>query len=141
MLTGHRATTQWQDIADLSERFPAIQAVPGRFVIDCGRVTSGGTLPALGLTLELPRHGPSLALAVASAFIYGRAHRGTEPQPMRAAGRLARQDPKLTRVIRLPERHLEAKLSVAALAERASAHQPTPQHHTSDAKGPSRHNA
>ncbi len=121
VLDGYRATTHWEDIADLSERFPAITVVPDRFVIDRERVTSGGALPALDLMLELLRrdHGPSVALAVASAFIYDRAHRGTEPQPMRAVGRLAWQDPKLTRVIRLMERHIETPLSVAELAEAA----------------------
>lgn len=118
VLNGHRATTHWEDIADLAERFPAIDVVQDRFVIDRDRITSGGALPTLDLMLELLRreHGPSLALSVASAFIYDRDHRGADPQPMRAVGRLAWQDPKLTRVIRLMERNIETPLSVAALA-------------------------
>jgi AraC family transcriptional regulator, glycine betaine-responsive activator len=121
VLDRHRATTHWEDLADLAERFPAIDVVPDRFVIDRDRLTSGGALPTLDLMLELLQrdHGPSLALAVASAFIYDREHRGADPQPMRAVGRLAWQDPKLTRVIRLMERHIESPLPVADLAAAA----------------------
>jgi AraC family transcriptional regulator, glycine betaine-responsive activator len=118
VLDGHRATTHWEDLTDLAERFPAITVVPDRFVIDRERLTSGGALPTLDLMLDLLQrdHGPSLALDVASAFIYDSEHCGADPQPMRAVGRLAWRDPKLTRVIRLMERNIETPLSVAELA-------------------------
>lgn len=122
VLDGHRATTHWEDVSDLAERYPAVTVVPDRFVIDRERLTSGGALPTLDLMLDLLQrdHGPSLALGVASAFIYEREHRGADPQPMRALGRLAYQDPKLAHAIRLMERNIETPLSIAALADAAS---------------------
>jgi transcriptional regulator GlxA family with amidase domain len=121
VLDGHRATTHWEDLEDLRERFPAVTVVPDRFVIDRDRLTSGGAVPTLDLMLELLQreHGPALALAAASAFIYDPAHSGDDPQPMRALGRLAWRDPKLTRVIRLMEHHIEQPLSIAELAREA----------------------
>jgi len=121
VLDGHRATTHWEDLSDLAERYPAIEVVPDRFVIDRDRVTAGGAVPTLDLMLELLQraHGPSIALAAAAAFIYDREHAGHEAQPMRAVGRLAWQDPALVQVIRLMERNIETPLPVADLARAA----------------------
>ena len=121
VLDGHRATTHWEDLSDLAERYPAIEVVPDRFVIDRDRMTSGGAIPTLDLMLELLRgaHGASIALAAAAAFIYDREHAGHEAQPMRAVGRLAWQDPALVRAIRLMERNIETPLPVAELARAA----------------------
>jgi transcriptional regulator GlxA family with amidase domain len=121
VLDGHRATTHWEDLSDLAERYPAITVVPDRFVIDRERLTSGGAVPTLDLVLELVQraHGPSVALAASAAFIYDREHRGHEAQPMRAVGQLAWRDPALVRAIRLMERNIETPVPVAALAREA----------------------
>ena len=94
VLDGHRATTHWEDLQDFTERFPAIEVVPNRFVIDRRRVTSGGYLPSLDLMLEMLRRefGLGLSLAVSSAFIYRARDTGDEPQPMVATGRLGALD-------------------------------------------------
>lgn len=121
VLDGHRATTHWEDLRDLAERFPAVAVVPDRFVIDRERLTTGGAMPTLDLMLRLLHRaeGPTLAMSVASAFIYDGGQAGTDPQPMQALGRLAWRDPKLAAVIRLMEGHIEAPLTVAALARAA----------------------
>ncbi|MGO4126322.1 GlxA family transcriptional regulator, partial [Inquilinus sp. YAF38] len=118
VLDGHRATTHWEDLRDFAERFPAVTAVPDRFVIDRRRITAGGALPTLDLMLDLLRrdHGLSLALAVSSTFLYEGTHPGHDPQHMVAAGRLAWQDPLLVRAIRLMEANIEAPLPVEAIA-------------------------
>jgi AraC family transcriptional regulator, glycine betaine-responsive activator len=121
VLDRHRATTHWEDIDDMAERFPAVTVVRDRFVVDRDRVTSGGAIPTLDLMLALLQreHGAALAFAVAGAFIYDAAHAGGEPQPMRAVGGLATRDPKLVQAIRLMEQHIEVPLPVAALARAA----------------------
>lgn len=118
VLDGYRATTHWEDLGDFAERFPAIDVVPDRFVLDRRRVTSGGALPTLDLMLDLLRrdHGLSLALAVSSTFIYEQEHAGHDPQHMVAAGRLDWQDPVLVRAIRAMEAHVEAPLPIARVA-------------------------
>ena len=121
LLDGHRATTHWQDLSAFAERFPKLEVVPDRFVIDRGRMTSGGALPTLDLVLELLRrdHGLGLAIAVSSMFIYEQEHAGREPQHMVSAGRLAWQDPVLLRAIRAMEEHIEEPLAIEAVAARA----------------------
>jgi transcriptional regulator GlxA family with amidase domain len=114
VLDGYRATTHWEDLADLGERYPAIEAVPNRFVIDRLRVTSGGALPTLDLIRR--EHGVALALSVSSSFIYDGDHTGREPQHMVSAGRLAWQDPMLIRAIRLMEANIETPVSIEAIA-------------------------
>lgn len=118
VLDGYRATTHWEDLGDFAERFPAVDVVPDRFVIDRRRVTSGGALPTLDLMLDLLRrdHGLSLALAVSSTFIYEQVHAGHDPQHMVAAGRLDWQDAVLVRAIRAMEANVETPLPIARIA-------------------------
>jgi AraC family transcriptional regulator, glycine betaine-responsive activator len=118
VLDGYRATTHWEDLGDLGERYPTIKTVPDRFVIDRRRVTSGGALPTLDLMLDLIRreHGVALALSVSSSFIYDGDRTGREPQHMVSAGRLAWQDPVLIGTIRLMEANIETPISIEAIA-------------------------
>jgi len=119
VLDGYEATTHWEDLLDFTERYPSVTVVPNRFVIDRGRVTSGGALPTFDLMLELLRrdHGLSLALGVSSTFIYEQEHGGQDPQQMVAAGRLRWQDPALVGAIRLMEENIENPMSINAIAE------------------------
>ena len=121
LLDGYKATTHWQDLSAFAERFPKIEVVPDRFVIDRARMTSGGALPTLDLALELLRrdHGLGLAIAVSSMFIYEQEYAGREPQHMVSAGRLAWQDPVLLRAIRAMEEHIEEPLPIETVAARA----------------------
>lgn len=120
VLDNHRATTHWEDLQDFTERFPAIDVVPDRFVLDRRRLTSGGYLPSLDLMLEMLRRefGLSLALAVSSAFIYRTRDAGDEPQPMVSIGRLGALDTALQSAIGLMETHIEKPLAIATIAAR-----------------------
>ncbi len=121
VLDGFKATTHWQDLAAFAESFPKIDVVPDRFAIDRGRITAGGALPSLDLTLELlrRRHGLGLAMSVSSMFIYEQEHAGRDPQHMVSAGRLSWQDPVLLRAIRAMEEHIEEPIAIRGVAARA----------------------
>lgn len=73
LLDGRRATIHWDEITALAERFPAVEVLPERFVIDADRLTCGGASTSFDLALHLIReaHGPMLALDVAALFMPG----------------------------------------------------------------------
>lgn len=118
LLDGHRATTHWEDLTAFAEAFPAVDVVPDRFVIDGGRFTTGGATPALDMTLELIRaqHGMSLALDVASVFIYDAPHAAADPQRIVSPGRLPLEDPRVAAAIRLMEERLAEPIAMAEVA-------------------------
>jgi transcriptional regulator GlxA family with amidase domain len=54
MLDGRRATTHWEDIADLRRMFPGVGVLEGRQWVDEGRiVTSAGIAAGIGMSLHL----------------------------------------------------------------------------------------
>lgn len=120
LLDGHMATTHWEDLEDFAARFPEVNLLPDRFVID-GRVfTAGGASPSFDLMLHLIRRrfGYPLALEVASVFIYDEAHAATDAQPLISLGRLAGHEPRVAAAIRLMEQRLDSPLTTAAIAKR-----------------------
>lgn len=121
LLDGHRATTHWEDLEDFAQKFPRVETVPDRFVIDRGRFTTGGATPALDFALELIRvqHGLGIALDVGSTFIYDQERLSSDPQQIVSLGRLAWREPKLASAIQLMEQHIEAPLPVEVIARRA----------------------
>jgi len=72
LLDGRAATIHWEDLEDFAGRFPEVNVLPDRFVIDGRCFTSGGASPTFDLMLHLirSRFGYPLALEVASVFIY-----------------------------------------------------------------------
>lgn len=121
LLDGRKATTHWEDLEEFAGRFPAIEVVPDRYVMEGGRWTTGGATPALDMMIELMRrrHGMGLALDVASLFIYDQRHSPTDPQPVISVGQLASADPVLVRAIRIMEEHLENPVPISFIAKRA----------------------
>ncbi|MEX0922500.1 MAG: GlxA family transcriptional regulator [Rhodovibrionaceae bacterium] len=121
LLDGYRATTHWEDLEDFAQKFPRVETVPDRFVIDRGRFTTGGATPALDFALELIRaqHGLGIALDVGSTFIYDQERLSSDPQQIVSLGRLAWREPKLAEAIQLMEQHIEAPLPVEVIARRA----------------------
>lgn len=120
LLDGHAATTHWEDLEDFAGRFPEVNLLPDRFVVD-GRVfTAGGASPSFDLMLHLirQRFGYPLALEVASVFIYDEAHAATDAQPLVSLGRLAGHEPRVAAAIRLMEQRLDSPLTTAAIAKR-----------------------
>ena len=120
LLRDHAVTTHWEDAEHLAAAHPALDVRRDRYVID-GRVwTSGGASPSLDMMLHYLRvhHSASLALDVASVFIYDESHAATDSQNAVSLGRIARIEPRVTAAIRLMERHLEEPLTIARIAQR-----------------------
>jgi transcriptional regulator GlxA family with amidase domain len=120
LLDGRAATTHWEDHEDFGARFPEVNLLPDRFVIDGRTFTSGGASPTFDLMLHLirSRFGHPLALEVASVFIYDEAHTPNDAQPLVSLGRLAGYEPRVAAAIRLMEAHLDSPLTTAAVARR-----------------------
>ncbi|MGN6536074.1 MAG: GlxA family transcriptional regulator [Mesorhizobium sp.] len=121
LLDGRAATTHWEDMEDFAAAFPDADVRPDRYVIDGPAFTSGGAAPTFDLMLHLIRSrlGMAVALDVASVFIYDQARAATDAQPLVSLGRLDGYDPRLAQAIRLMEAHVEAPVTVEAIARRA----------------------
>lgn len=68
LLDGRQATTHWEDLADLRQRFPSVQVVDGPRWVDLGGiVTSAGIAAGIDMSLHLVARlaGRDLALATA----------------------------------------------------------------------------
>lgn len=118
LLDGYRATAHWEEVDEFAAAFPAVDAVADRFVIDRERFTAGGATPALDMMLHLIRvqHGMTIALNVASIFIYDQEHLPADRQPTIQVGRLGFVEPRLTAAIRLMEGSIEEPLKVGRIA-------------------------
>ena len=118
LLDGYRATAHWEEVDEFATAFPAVDVVADRFVIDRGRFTAGGATPALDMMLHLIRiqHGMTIALNVASIFIYDQEHLPADRQPIVQVGRLGFVEPRLAAAIRLMEASIEEPLTVARIA-------------------------
>jgi len=118
LLDGYRATAHWEEVDEFGTAFPAVDVVADRFVIDRDRFTAGGATPALDMMLHLIRvqHGMTIALNVASVFIYDQEHLPADRQPIVQVGRLGFVEPRLTAAIRLMEGSIEEPRTVAGIA-------------------------
>lgn len=116
LLNGRRATTHWEDLEDFAARHPDIDVRPDR-----NRFTTGGASPALDMMLHLvrARHGYSLALEVASIFIYEEVRTAGDPQPVVSLGRLDWSEPRVSAAIKTMEKHIERPISIVSIARAA----------------------
>jgi transcriptional regulator GlxA family with amidase domain len=73
LLEGRRATIHWDELIRFAERFPDVDVVEDRFVLDENICTCGGASTTFELALELIKrhHSPMFALEVAAMFMYG----------------------------------------------------------------------
>jgi transcriptional regulator GlxA family with amidase domain len=119
LLDGCAATTHWEDLEDFATRFPRVNVKADRWVIDGRYFTTGGAAPALDFLLSLirARQGHTLSLDVASLYIYDSLAGGWETQPTVSLGRIASQEPRLAKAIRIMETHIDAPLSIADIAQ------------------------
>ncbi len=119
LLDGYRATTHWDDLEELRDRYPRIDVVPERYVIDRKRITTSGSLPSFDLVLEFirQRNGLMLAMNVSGNFLYDQARPGSESQYMIAASLINARHPMITRVVRLMEQNLRTPLDIPRLAD------------------------
>ncbi len=120
LLDGYRATIHREELAVFAERFPGVEVVEDRYVIDRDRVTAGGATAALDLVLaEIRRvHGRALASEVAALFLYAAELPADQPQAAMPEHLLGRRDPRLARAVALMQRQMEPPLSIAGLAAR-----------------------
>lgn len=120
LLDNHKVTVHWEDLEDFSARYPQIDVVKERFVIDRRRMTSGGALPTLDMMLEIirRRQGYSMALEVSRAFLYERGGGGGDLGPVPSSVGIL--DKRLFQALRLMEETVDQPLSMEQLAARAS---------------------
>lgn len=118
LLNGYRATTHWDDLEDFRDRYPRVNVVSERYVIDRRRITTSGSLPSFDLVLDFirRRNGLMLAMNVSGNFLYDQARPGSESQYMIAASLTNARHPKISKVIKLMEQTLRTPLSVEQLA-------------------------
>ncbi|MCB1447904.1 MAG: GlxA family transcriptional regulator [Rhizobiaceae bacterium] len=118
LLDGHRVTLHWEDQEDFSVRYPQIDVVKERFVIDRRRMTSGGALPTLDMMLEIirRRQGYSMALEVSRSFLYERGGGMDEVPP--APSSVGVLDKRLYQAVRLMEETVEQPLALEQVAAR-----------------------
>jgi transcriptional regulator GlxA family with amidase domain len=122
LLDGRRATTHWNWCDSLARRYPAVRVEPDPvFVRDGDFWTSAGVTAGMDLALALVEEdlGPAVALAVARDLVVFLKRPGGQSQ---FSGALASQQavrPALRDLQGWVVDHLDADLSVAALAARA----------------------
>jgi transcriptional regulator GlxA family with amidase domain len=120
LLDNHRVTVHWEDAEEFSGRYPEIEIVKDRYVIDRKRMTTGGALPTLDMMLEIirRRQGYSMALEVSRAFLYERDGGGRDLMPARG-GDVGLSDARLSAPLRLMEETVDQPLALEKLARRA----------------------
>lgn len=118
LLDGYSATTHWEDLEDFATRFPNVDTRRDRFVIDPPFATSGGAAPGIDMMLHLieSRFGASLAMRVASAFVYDPVPVGAQGTGPGTAPRPIRRNPQIARALDLMETHIDDALTIPQIA-------------------------
>ncbi len=120
LLNGRKATTHWEDLEAFSQRFPEVEMQSDRWVRDGALLTTGGAAPALDMMLALirARHGYSIALDVASLYVYDEVKQASDAQPLVSLGRLLNREPRLADAIKIMETHIDRPIPVSSVARR-----------------------
>ncbi|AKI01649.1 transcriptional regulator containing an amidase domain and an AraC-type DNA-binding HTH domain [Hoeflea sp. IMCC20628] len=121
LLDEHRAATHWEDFEEFAAAFPNVDLRPDRYVIDRRFVTTSGASPTLDMMVDLVGRelGHPAALEVATSFVHDYLRAAGDAQVNATLGD-ARHDPRLVRSIRIMETHVDAPVSIAAIAKRVS---------------------
>jgi transcriptional regulator GlxA family with amidase domain len=119
LLDNHKVTVHWEDQEEFSTRYPQIDVVKERFVIDRRRMTSGGTLPTLDMMLEIIRcrQGYYMALEVSRSFLYERGGGGSDLRPS-APSSVGVLDKRLFHAVKMMEETVDQPLVLESLAAR-----------------------
>lgn len=119
LLDEHRATTHWEVMSSVMDRFPNIEICDDIYVIDRKRLTCGGHMTCNDLFLAVVErdHGARMARLVAADIIFG----ATRPANTRQSNPLS-SDPMvrnhhLRQAIDLMEENIEVPLSVPEIAQ------------------------
>lgn len=121
LLDEHRAATHWEDFEEFAAAFPNVDLRPDRYVVDGRFITTSGASPTFDLMVDLVRQvlGHPAALDVASSFVHDDLRAAGDAQVNVTLGN-ANHDPRLVRSIRIMETHIDAPVSIAAIAKRVS---------------------
>lgn len=120
LLDGRKATTHWEDLEAFAQRFPNVDVQADRWVRDGAFLTTGGAAPALDMMLALirVRQGYSIALDVASLYVYDEVKEASDAQPLVSLGRLLNREPRLAEAIKIMESHVDRPIPVSGIARR-----------------------
>lgn len=122
LLDEHRAATHWEDFEEFATAFPHVDLRPDRYVIDGRFITTSGASPTFDMAVDLIGRilGRPAAIEVASSFVFDEMRPASDPQSLATLGGVGRHDPRLVRSVRIMETHIDAPLSIAAIARRVS---------------------
>ncbi len=111
LLDGHRATIHWEELTGFTERFPDVDALRERFVIDRNRITCSGAMAAFDLVLHLigQAQGQALALEVAQLFM-------TRDSARSHTGGAGATSGYVNKALALMQEHLETPLPISEIA-------------------------
>lgn len=118
LLNGRRATSHWEVLPLLCERYPEIELVEQRYVIDLPIITCAGGMAVLDMVLELVEraHGAMLARQIKNGFVYPNGAKSDGPQRHISAETNPGQKGLVSRTISLMEANIEEPLSVDEIA-------------------------
>lgn len=122
LLDGRRATTHWEVLASLPDRFPNVMFVEELFVRDGARITCAGHTACVDLIANVieDRYGTALASAAMQEMIYGRLRNGRERQRVLDDRLIGVSAPRLAKAVAIMKENIDTPLSVAQLAERSA---------------------
>lgn len=121
LLDGRRATTHWRSAARFAVAFPEVQVDPDVLFVDHGDVsTSAGTGAGIDLCLHLVRsdHGAAYAAQIARRMVLPPHREGSQLQYAEQPAP-ARADESLAPLLEWATSHLDSRLTLDHLAERA----------------------
>lgn len=120
LMDGYKATTHWEDLGKFADRYPGVNVVDDRYVVDRNRATTGGAIPTLDFAINLIRsqYGFAIALDVASTFIYEQESSPRDVQRMLSLGRLKWNEPHLSAAIDMMERNIQETVTIGQIAGR-----------------------
>jgi len=119
VLDGYKATIHWAEAEVFAENFPKVEISHDRYVIDRNRITSGGSSSALDLMLQLIRShcGEAMTIAVSDLLIFDTERPGSTLQKEHVSSRMEAKSPRVSRAIKIMEKHIESPLSVGDIAQ------------------------
>jgi transcriptional regulator GlxA family with amidase domain len=120
LLDGRRATTHWQFLEELRQRYPRARAVDDGVFVQDGRIwTSAGLSAGVDMMLALVQehHGHAVAMAVAKRMVLFLRRSGKQAQFSAALGRQEKEPTELRELSAYVLEHLDAELSVSRLAK------------------------
>ncbi|WP_299043943.1 helix-turn-helix domain-containing protein [uncultured Tateyamaria sp.] len=118
LLDGYAATIHWDMLDGFAERFPHVDVMRKRYVIDRDRVTCSGAMAAFDVVAHLiaEAHGPTVAMEVAQLFM------SRDATPMTGATLAGRT---VRRAVALMQDHVETPLTIPEIARRVGCTQRT----------------